>query len=220
MATMAPSRALAQPPTRARHLRPLTESVLLCGGVPGAPLDECASVTRVPLVYNGGQDLVHMARTVAEQRIERALENEVHAEYQRRSFGPELSLHYGLELEPRPQYQLRRELIALAAKLIELPPGVRASIMPTPLSSIRSIRQSQELERSAQRATYLDIEEFKGPSQLRATKAEEVGYAGVGVALFTIGGLAARVFRASLSDRFRVQPQPWPPGLQINGHFD
>jgi len=34
------------------------------------------------------------------------------------------------------------------------------------------------------------------------------------------GGLAARVFRASLSDRFRVQPQPWPPGLQINGRFD
>ena len=202
--------------------RILTEGLFGCPGFPGARYSQkCPTVAPAPLVVKDPAFVFEMRPSARELLIDRNLEQDIQSEAMRRSFGVDLTMHYGLEIESDSAFQLRRELVVLAAKVTEMPLVLRAAEGLTPLSTIRPIRESQELDRSSQRATYLQVEEFIGPSPHPGTMAAETAYASAGAGLFISGAVAARFLHgAGLGDSLHIVPQPWPPGLQLYGSFN
>jgi hypothetical protein len=84
---------------------------------------------------------------------------------------------------------------------------------------MRAFDEDLLLGRERARATFIEIEEFKGVDPLTPTLAAQASYAIAGAVLFGGGIGAEHLLHGSLGDAFDIHPQLWPPGLLIKGRF-
>jgi hypothetical protein len=203
-----------------RLSEPNAGTVTVCADASDRPLGGCRAPVDVvvtlpdepphPSSIEGGR--------LAQNRA-RALEREVRAAAERRRHLPRPVMLYGIEPEPAGQFQLKREMLFLLARVSGQGLIGRAAVGLGPISSLRAVAESEALEGTRVRATYLQIEEFRGPNPLVNSLAVQGAYAAAGGALFWAGLLGEKLLHGALGDALAIHPQVWPPGIQIKGSF-
>ena len=128
-------------------------------------------------------------------------------------------MFYGIEPEPALRFELKREMLLLLARVSGQGLISRAAAGLSPTSSIRALAVSEETDRERVRATFIQIEEFRGPNPLVTPMAVQGAYAAAGGALFWSGLLGEKLLHHALGDAFVIHPQLWPPGIQVKGSF-
>lgn len=129
-------------------------------------------------------------------------------------------MRYGILAEPRRQFQLKRDMLLFVGKLTGQAGFARAAVSLRPTTSFRGITEALALERSRNRATFLDIVELLGSGPLVSSRATSAAFALAGGALFGSGIGVHRLLHGALGDALSVYPQPWPPGIRMSGKFN
>jgi len=197
-------------------------SVTLCPVRRSTPLGLCLQVVRVPMAFDAPPSLLDVRRFQAEHNASDLLVREMRELDRARFAGTRVKMFYGIAGEPENQFLLKRELLIFAAKLSADSRIMRAAVNFGPTSSVRQLTEAEALKQASERATFVQIEEFIGPSPLSTTVLQQLRFASIGAALFTVGaGTHAPVSRAmgAYSDNLAVHPQLWPPGLVVRGVF-
>lgn len=156
---------------------------------------------------------------VTERNLILAIERGIGALAERRRVAARPAMLYGIELEPVFQLRLRREMLVVLARLTEQGAIGRAAAGLRPSQTIRAFVEGEALERTRDRATYLQIEDFKGSNPLRTPLTTQGAFAALGASFFGSGIAAQRLLRGALGDALVIHPQPWPPGIEIGGTF-
>jgi hypothetical protein len=195
--------------------------VEVCVEMPRTPRDRCRASVSVTVALGEAPEAPDFGRrAVTEMNLVHSIERGVAAAAQRRRRAARPVMLYGIEAEPVLQFQLKREMLVLLARLTRQGAIGRAAIGLTPTSSIRSIAESQALERTRDRATFIQIEEFGGANPLATPRTTQAAFAALGASLFWGGFAGEKLLHGALGEAFVIHPQPWPPGIEIKGSFE
>lgn len=180
-------------------------------------LSPCRETVHVALARRELTSLDLGAPTRDERTLSRSLEHGAWLSSKRRFSGAHLAMALnGYEPEYLLKYQLKRELLFFAAKLTGESSLRRAATTLTRGATLRALIEMEALERSRARATYVQIEEWRGydVAYLRANiRPPDATFATIGAALLGTGAVLRRV------TPLPIQPQMWPPGIQVSGTF-
>jgi hypothetical protein len=199
--------------------RATVESVLVCSSLPRTPKEPCHQLVGVKVGFDALPFLDMREHTAEEMALTRSLERGARTASRRRFAALRPAMLYGIEPEPILQFQLKREMLVLLAKVTDEARILRAATSIEPTSSIRAVAESQNLDRTRARATYVEIEGLMGDTPRATTLTAQFAYASAGAALFAGGILGEKLLHGALEDTFCIHPQPWPPGIRISGTF-
>lgn len=203
----------------ARQSEPVGD-VTVCVQVAQAPRKPCPARVGVTVALDTRPaPLDFTKRAIAEQNRVRSIDRGVQAHAERRRLAARPTMFYGIEPEPALQFQLKREMLLLAATVSGQALISRAAAGLSPTSSIRAFAVMDDSDHERLRATFLQIEEFRGPNPLVTPMAVQEAYAAAGGACFFSGLLGEKLLHHALGDAFVIHPQIWPPGIQIKGSF-
>jgi len=205
-----------------RHVRTTTERVPVCADLPGSPTTRCREHVAVTVTVDEPPPAFSdtIRRFIAERNLTRSLAQGIKRDSARRWLEARPVMHYGIEPEPFVQVQLKREMLVLLARITGEGAIGRAATGVSPGSSIRVFAEAEQLEWSSARATFIQIEEFRGPNPLVTAMAAQAGFGALGGALFWGGLFGEKMLHGALGDALVIHPQAWPPGIQIKGSFD
>jgi hypothetical protein len=158
--------------------------------------------------------------TAAELYLARSLERGTRAAALRRALDAPLgAIRYGVRSEPLLQFQMKRELLLLLARVTGESRLTRAAMSLRPTSSLRGIEEGLALEGSRVRATYVAIEELLAPREMVTSMSTHAAFASSGALLFGSAIAAQKLLHGALGDRLSIYPLPWPTGFSISGRF-
>ena len=203
----------------ARQTEPVGD-VTVCVQMAQAPRKPCAARVGVTVALDTRPvPLDFTQRATAEQNRVHAIDRGVRAHAERRRLAARPTMFYGIEPEPVLQFELKREMLLLLATVSGQSLISRAAAGLSPTSSIRAFAVSEENDRERVRATFIQVEDFRGPNPLVTPMAVQEAYAAAGGALFWSGLLGEKLLHHALGDAFVIHPQIWPPGMQVKGSF-
>jgi hypothetical protein len=185
---------------------------MILAGIPEARAQEAPS----PLARRAPASAVRGADEAA-RRLHAWLEQEIQASAKRRSLASPYQLRYGVEPELPAQTELRREIFFFLASLTGESSLRRAATSAPSSLTIRAVVDGEAEDRERRRATFVEIEELKGPSPRPTSAGARGAFASAGALLFASGIAGARLVSTTTT---LVVPQPWPAGLRISGTFE
>lgn len=130
--------------------------------------------------------------------------------------GAPSTVPYGIEMERAEQYEMRREMFFLMSRFFAEPGLRRAALTMRRGASLRAVVDAETDDKIRRRATYLEIEQWKGTSPRVVSPGTQAAWLTTGVVLAT-GGMAAAAL--PLGKDVYVRPHPWPAGVFVNGYF-
>jgi len=192
------------------------ETIFLCKDVTPS---SCRGVVAIPALSGREPRLEGSQwRTESDREAARVMQQGPKAtKIARKKAGPRAPMQNGFEPAAIVEPEFRREILLFLASLTgDLSLRREGRQLPR-IATIRALAETQALADAHRRATYIEIEDFKGPDKTITTPPAMVA----GAVLLGTGAVARlRGGGSGEPDAVLLRPQLWPPGIRIKGTFD